>query len=104
MAKTLRIDTAREAALRDWNKVLGLWRVCDKAACQRGGCCRGNVRACTPRNFALVPEGVRGWFCCLLAAKEEKLSFDDALARLKGTPAAKAFADWHAGEIAPAAR
>jgi hypothetical protein len=101
MPKTVRTDTSREAALRDWNKILGLWRVCDGSACRRAGCCRGNVRACSPRNFARIPEGVKGWFCCLVAAKEEKLSFDEALARLKDTPADAAFHAWHAAAEMP---
>jgi hypothetical protein len=104
MAKRVRIDTAREAALRDWNKILGLWRVCDNSACRRARCCRGDVRACAPGNFALAPEGVQGWFCCLLSAKEEKLSFDEALARLQDTPADAAFRAWHAGGRSRGAR
>jgi hypothetical protein len=102
MAKRIRTDSAREAALRDWIGILRLWQVCDNTACRRARCCRGNVRACAPRNFALAPEGVRGWFCCLLAAKEEKLSFDAALARLKDTPADAAFRAWRAGDEAAA--
>jgi hypothetical protein len=98
MAKTARKDTSREEALRDWNKILGLWRVCDNAACRRARACRGNVRACSPRNFALAPEGVQGWFACLMVAKEDGLSFDEAMAQIKGTPAEEAFFEWHAGD------
>jgi len=94
--------TLSEAALRDWSRILGLWRVCDKRACRSACACRGQVRACVPRNFAAVPEGVRGWFCCLLACRQDGLSYDQALAKLKGTRADEAFHAWHASDEAAA--
>jgi hypothetical protein len=102
MAKTVASKNSRAEALRDWNRILGLWRVCETAACHKARACRGNVRKCTPVNFARVPEGVQGWFCCLLAAKEEGLSFDQALAEIEKTSAAEAFHDWHASADAAA--
>jgi len=98
MGKTPRTDTSREEALRGWNKILGLWRACDNAACRRGRACRGNVRACSPRNFALAPEGVQAWFASLVVAKEDGVSFDEMMEGLRGTPAEEAFFDWHADD------
>ena len=97
MAKTIGKKDSRAEALRAWNKILGLWRVCDKAACRKARACRGNVRACAPVNFARVPEDVQGWFGCLLLAKEDGLSFDEAMTEIEKTPAAEAFRNWHAG-------
>ena len=97
MARTARKDSRAEA-LRDWNRILGLWRVCDKPACRRANACRGNVRACSPVNFAKAPDGVQTWFIGLVAAKEVGLSFDEAMAEIEKTPAAEAFRAWHAGE------
>ena len=57
--------------------------------------CRGNVHVCVPRNFPLLPEGVRAWFAILAQAQEEQMSFDDAMASLDGTPADDAFWEWH---------
>ena len=101
MVKTA-ADKSREASLHDWNKSLGLWRACDKAACRRARACRGDVRACAPKNFAAAPEGVQAWFCCLMDCKKEGLSFDEAMAQLKDTPAEEAFTLWHAGDEAVA--
>ena len=98
MAKTARKGVESEEALRDWCWMLGLWRVCDRAACQRARACRGNVRACTPRNFALVPEGVQAWFVNLMLGKEDGLSFDESLARIEGTPVEEEFFDWNADD------
>jgi hypothetical protein len=98
MAKATRTTDSRAEALRDWNKMLGLWRVCDNAACRRARACRGNVRVCSPRNFALAPEGVQNWFVNLVVAKEDGLSFDEALARIKDTEIEEAFLEWHAGD------
>lgn len=98
MAKATRTTDSCGEALRDWNKMLGLWRVCDNAVCRRARACRGNVRACSPRNFALVPEGVQDWFVNLVVAKEDGLSFDEALARIKDTEVEEAFFDWHADD------
>jgi len=102
MAKKVGSKDSRADALRDWNKILGLWRVCDEPACQRARACRGDVRACAPVNFARAPEGVQGWFCNLVVAKEDGLSFDEAMARVAGTEIAEAFRLWHAGEEAAA--
>jgi hypothetical protein len=102
MTKTTRTTDSRAEALRDWNKILGLWRACDKPACRRGRACRGNVRACSPDNLARAPDGVRDWFISLLIAKDDGLSFDEALARVDGTPIEEAFHLWHAGDDAAA--
>jgi hypothetical protein len=82
-------------AMRGWNDILCLWRLCDQKACRRARACRGNVHVCVPRNFPLLPEGVRAWFAILAQAQEEQMSFDDAMASLDGTPADDAFWEWH---------
>ena len=98
MTKAIRTTDSRAEALRHWHRILGLWRVCDKAACRRARACRGNPRACAPVNFARAPEGVQDWFCNLVLAKEAGLSFDEAMARVQGTPTEEAFLDWHADD------
>ena len=102
MTKTKRTWALSEEAWRNWTRILGLWRVCDKAACRKARACRGNVRACVPVNFANVPEDVQAWFACLMVAREDGLSFDEAMAEIEKTPAAEAFRDWHAGSGAVA--
>jgi hypothetical protein len=99
MTKTARTGASSEESLRAWNKILGLWRACDKAACRRACACRGNVRACMPVNFAKVPEHVQGWLYCLVVAQEEGLSFDEAITEIEKTPAAEAFRAWHEGDV-----
>lgn len=88
-------DTRREQELRAWNKILSLWHLCDNAACTRARTCRGNVRLCAPRNFALLPDGVQGWFACVAMGQEEGLTFDETLRRIDETSAAQAFEDWN---------
>jgi hypothetical protein len=101
MTKTA-VEKSHEARLRDWNKILGLWRACGKDACRRAGCCRGNPRACAPKTFAAAPEGVQAWFAILVDCKQQGLPFDAMMAQLKDTPAEEAFQLWHAGDEAEA--
>ena len=57
------------ASMRSGANVLCCWRICGNAACRRAKRCRGRVHLCGPRNYALLPEGVRGFFELFLAAK-----------------------------------
>ena len=93
-------EEKHDRAVRGWSRVLSLWHLCGNAACIRARACRGNIRACGPRTFALLPPGVQDWFACLLEAKDEGLSFDEALRRIDETPAAQAFAEWNAAVAA----
>lgn len=87
-------DPKHENGMRRRATMLGFWRVCDNAACRLGQACRGNVRACSPVNFARVPTGVQAWFALYLFCKEEGLTFAEALARIAETPAAEAMRAW----------
>lgn len=101
MTSTAAADTSLEAGLRRWGTVLKLWRVCGNASCRRARCCRGKVRHCFPRNFLLLPEGVRGWIDVLAEAKADGLSFEEAMEWLEGTEEGEAFAQWNAAVVAP---
>ncbi len=81
-----------EKTLRGWASIVKLWAVCDNAACRKARACRGAIHTCAPKNFAKAPEEVRGILCCLLAAKAEGLSFDEAI---EGFPGSRAEAAWH---------
>jgi hypothetical protein len=41
---------------------------------------------------------VQAWFVNLVVAKEDGLSFEEAMARIKGTEVEEAFLDWHADD------
>ena len=91
-----RTQTSRIEELRDWGNLFALWRLCGRTACRRAGACRGDARACFPRNFALLPNGVRAWFAGLGQAQQAGHTFDEAVEWLDGTEAGDAFRDWHA--------
>jgi hypothetical protein len=81
--------------------VLKLWRLCGNASCRRTRCCRGRVRLCFPRNFPLLPDGVRGWVDALAGAKADGLSFEEAMEWLDGMEEGCAFAAWNAAVAVP---
>jgi hypothetical protein len=64
-------------SMRSGANMLCLWRICGNAACRRAKSCRGRVHLCGPRNYKLLPEGVRGFFELFLAAKYAGIAFDD---------------------------
>ena len=61
---------------------------------------RRNARRCAPRNYPLLPEGVRGWFETLIVAKEAGVSFEEVRDRLEGTEEDEAFREWSAAVTA----
>lgn len=75
-------------SMRSGADMLCLWRICGNAAC------RGRVHLCGPRNYKLLPEGVRGFFELFLAAKQACIAFDDFKAEVQGRPETKAYAAW----------
>jgi hypothetical protein len=78
-------DASLEKGMRVWGNALSLWRLCGNAACRRARACRGNVRLCFPRNFPLLPEGVRDWFEALAEARARAyLRRGDGMARCDG--------------------
>ena len=82
-------------SMRGWGDALSLWRLCANATCRRARCCRGNARVCFPRNFRLLPEGVRAWFGGIGEAQEEELTWEEAMAWLDTTPAGEAYHEWN---------
>jgi hypothetical protein len=97
--RTRRPDTREqprtsERMLRGWSDVLKMWAACDNAACRAAGCCRGAVHACAPKNFSALPEGVKGFACVLWDAREQGLSFDEAMEGFEGSRAEAALNDW----------
>jgi hypothetical protein len=93
-------DTEFDRTTRGWGNVLKIWRLCGNAACRRARACRGNPRRCAPRNYPLLPEGVRGWFETLIVAKEAGVSFEEVRDRLEGTEEDEAFREWSAAVTA----
>jgi len=85
-------DTAR--SLRNWGDMLCLWRLCGRAACRRAQRCRGEAPVCFPRNFPLLPEGVRAWFGGIAQAQEDGLTFEQAIEWLDSNWAGDAYHDW----------
>lgn len=105
MTSALSTDTAADAAaraahqtkiMRGWAGVLSLWRLCGQDKCRRARACRGDVQACFPRNYPLLPDGVRDWFESLLAARENDIPFEAAIAELEWQPGAAALRAWNA--------
>ena len=81
-------------SMRSGADMLCLWRICGNAACRGARACRGRVHLCGPRNYKLLPEGVRGFFELFLAAKQACIAFDDFKAEVQGRPETKAYAAW----------
>ena len=90
-----RSDASLDIA-RAWGDWLHLWRLCGNSKCQRARRCRGDVKRCLPRNYPLLPDGVRGSFECLLVARDDAMPFEEALLQLEQTPGAATLRDWHA--------
>jgi hypothetical protein len=85
-----------EQHARGWADVLGLWRLCRARKCVRARACRGgDVRRCFHMHFPLLPDGLQLWFGELIAAQEDGLSYDQALARMRGSEAEDALERWH---------
>jgi hypothetical protein len=97
MAKAAHDHSRRDDLLRGWANLLGCWRVCDNDSCRQARVCRGNIRACAPRNFSRLPEGVQDFCAGLLWLRERRVGFDAAIERLAETPALAAFNEWTAG-------
>ena len=83
-----------EETLRLIGNALCLWRLCGNASCRRARACRGRPQLCGRRNYLLLPEGVRDWFELLSQAKEEGLSFEEAMDWLGGSAEEEAFRAW----------
>ena len=66
-------------SLRGWGAMLGIYQLCDNAACRRAKTCRGEARSCFRERFMQLPELVRNFWMLLLAAKAEGLTFDEAV-------------------------
>jgi len=88
--ETLFVETTR-----GWGDVLCLWRLCPRAGCARAHACKGNVRDCFPRHFALLPQGVQDWFAGLGEAQKNGLSFDEAMGALDAEGCGAALRNWH---------
>ncbi len=81
-------------SMRSGANMLCLWRICGNAACRRAKSCRGRVHLCGPRNYTLLPEGVRGFFELFLAAKHDGIAFDEFKEEMQGRRETKAFGAW----------
>ena len=90
----LSAERKHEENLRGWSDTLAIWRVCENSACQRAQHCRGDVSPCAKAKFPLLPEGVQTWFMGMLWAKEQQLSFDEAVEMLAPSGANDALAAW----------
>ena len=105
MTSSLSSDTAaadaaartahQQRIMRGWAGALSLWRLCGQGKCRRARACRGDARACFPRHYPLLPDGVRGWFECLLVAREDGMPFEEVIAELERLPGADALRAWN---------
>jgi hypothetical protein len=80
---------------RGWGDFLCLWRLCPRAACTRAHACKGDVRDCFPRHFALLPERVQEWWLGIGEAQKNGLSFDEAMGALEAEGCGAALRNWH---------
>ncbi len=87
--------SARSADLRRWADFLCIWRFCDRTACRRARCCRGQALACFPRYAPLLPDSLKTWVKMLGEAQTQQLSYEQALARIEQTEVSEALDDWH---------
>jgi hypothetical protein len=99
-AQTQSYEQTEEQALRNWNRTLGVWRLCENQACRRARICRGNPLACMPRLFPQLPLGVQAWFVSLGQCQDEGLTFEEAMEELEGTPQQQEFIAWLDQDIA----
>jgi hypothetical protein len=88
-------SSALDRTIRGWNDVLALWRLCRNGKCARSCACRGaDARRCFHAHFALAPDSLIAWFQALAVAQQEGLSYDEAIERMRDTPAENALEDW----------
>lgn len=73
--------SARIAVRRALSNVCSLWRLCEKAACRRAGCCKGGPDQCLGSWTPLLATAVISGGIGTLAGKQEGLSFDELYAR-----------------------
>ncbi len=86
-----------DRTIRGWADWLGMWALCDNPACRGAQGCRGQIKLCAPKYFHQLPEDVQAFFWCLMQAKEQGLSFDEALAGFSDdSPALDGMLRWHA--------
>ena len=81
-------------ALRRFANMLCLWRLCGNAACRRAKSCRGRSHLCNQRYFPFLPEAVRDWFECFLAAKYVDMSFEAFKEEMEDREETDAFFAW----------
>jgi hypothetical protein len=103
-ATTQPIDKRDPDGNRAWVNHLLLWRLCGNAKCRRARACRGKVHLCARPNFYLLPQGVQDFYHGLADARNEGLSFEDAMERLDETGAVEAFEDWNVAVAASVMR
>ena len=72
-----------DESIRGWANVLCLWRFCRKKKCMRASaCCGSDVRRCFHAHYILLPDSVQLWWEALGEAKDEGLSWEQAMDRL----------------------
>lgn len=75
-------DQVAEADLkRCFSDIYSFWSLCDVAACRRGGRCSGDAARCCDLCMPFISDEVFEGGQCLVEAKLDKLSFEEAMKR-----------------------
>lgn len=90
-------ERSEAEALRRFANMLCLWRLCGNAACRRAKSRRGRSHRCNQRYFPFLPEAVRDWFECFLAAKYVDMSFEAFKEEMEEREETEAYFAWRRG-------
>src|SRR4029078_5335769 len=84
-----------DESIRGWANVLRLWRFCRQKKCATASSCRGaDVRRCFHAHYILLPDSVQLWGEAPGGAKDEGLSWEQAMDRIAEEEFDGALEDW----------
>jgi hypothetical protein len=93
-ARPSHVRPSLERTLRGWFKFLGVWHVCDNAACARARACRGDIGVCGRVTFHRLPRAAQDFLLMVVDGKERGFSFDETIALINKTKLATPFCAW----------
>jgi hypothetical protein len=85
-------EAVRTGINRWFSNVYSFWCLCDRPACRRSGCCKGDPSHCCDLFRPLLPDDVHDGGITVFEGKNEGLSFDEVWARYPDELAA--WDDW----------
>jgi hypothetical protein len=72
-------EAVRTAVNRWFSDIFSFWCLCDRPACRRAGCCKGDPSHCVDMFRPLLPDDVHDGGVAVFEGRNEGLSFDQVL-------------------------